>query len=151
MISLALVAAMDVPPARPAPPPAMCVGVRVIDADTFVADCDGLSITVRLADIDAPEASEPCPAARLIRNTGAAMLDQWVAGYQVEISTRYFDRYGRAVADVVTVDDVGEPVAIGALMLAAGKAQPWPHDARGRALADKPDWCAATTDGEGDQ
>lgn len=106
----------------------LCAVLAVSDGDTLHVDCPAMGpARVRLADVDAPELG--CASAEAARAALAAL-----AGAQVWVAPRYRDRWGRLVADVATVEH--EDVA-GALV-ALGRAWPWPHDDRGRALALRP-------------
>lgn len=109
-----------------------CTLISVTDGDTFRAACPApVIVTVRIADIDAPEKKKcPGPAAQ-----STAALTTLLAG-TITLQPLYFDRYKRTVA---TVAVGGQDV--GSAMLDAHHAYKWPHDAHGRALTKRPVTC----------
>ncbi len=120
----------------PGPPPAGVPLVmqvqRIVDGDTFVGhSVDGYILTVRIADISAPERGE-CPGAA----AATAALARLVTAEPVLVIPLYRDRYGRTVARV-EVDGLD----VGTALIAAGHVLPWPHDSTGRALAPRPEGC----------
>lgn len=120
---------------------------RVIDADTIVVACPQ-PLTVRLADVDAPETRGPCAdlglaAAWLVRTE----FGPWRGfdGITVTVAPRYADRWGRVVADVTIAEGVWRDWTMPDAIMAAAEAlgapdplRPWPHDAQGRALSQRP-------------
>lgn len=80
-----------------------CSVVSVVDGDTLhVRRADGSPLTVRLAEIDAPEAKQPCGP------WATALLRSLVSGGHVDVSAGVRDSYGRRVAHVtVGGRDVG--------------------------------------------
>jgi endonuclease YncB( thermonuclease family) len=66
--------------------------VHVTDGDTVLVSMGGCTVTVRLAEIDAPEDGQP--------GGGEAReaLSRMVAGRSVSVEERDVDRYGRVVA-----------------------------------------------------
>lgn len=108
-----------------------CALLYVVDGDTFKADCDGHLMTLRLADIDAPE--RYCPVEWV---ESRAALVQALTGHPLYVHVLYEDRYGRAVsqvsADGQSVEDT---------MLRRGYAQPWRFDADRQMLEPKPKGC----------
>jgi endonuclease YncB( thermonuclease family) len=106
-----------------------CALLFITDGDTFRAACPA-PVTVRIANIDAPERNA-CPrdAARSA-DTLAALLTG-----KITLQPLYPDRYGRTVATVTAQGrDVGQA------MLDAGAAKEWPHDRKGRAKEPRPKW-----------
>jgi endonuclease YncB( thermonuclease family) len=77
--------------------------VHVTDGDTVVVTTGGRAVTVRLAEIDAPEDGQPGG------DEARAALSRMVAGRSVSVDERDVDRYGRVVARLA-VDglDAGE-------------------------------------------
>lgn len=73
----------------------LCIVVAITDGDTLKARCDGEQITVRLAEIDAPEKRQPW-GQRSKQNLSLLCYMQ-----QAEIKIQDRDRYGRAVARVI--------------------------------------------------
>jgi micrococcal nuclease len=120
------------------PGPIPAVAQHVIDGDTLEVIAHiwpGLATRarVRLAGIDAPELSSPCPAARAKAEAARTVLANAVAGVALRlVRIRPEHAYGRILADVQLSDgsDVGE------LLLSVGLAKP--YKARVRC-----DWCAA--------
>ena len=108
-----------------------CTLISVTDGDTFRAACPA-PVTVRIADIDAPE-RRTCPTlAARSATTLAALLTGTIT-----LQPLYTDRYHRTVA-LVSVD--GQDV--GTAMLASQSAYSWPHNDKGRALTARPNTCA---------
>lgn len=116
--------------------------LRVIDGDSFEArvriwlDQD-VTVTVRLAGIDAAELSAPCPAARMMARLARAMLAARLAPGGVVLSEVDRDKYGGRVLARVR-DAAGADVA--AALAAAGLARLY----AGR----RADWCASGDAGE---
>lgn len=110
-----------------------CAGLRAIDGDTLALDCGDGPVTVRLRDIDAPELRGCAGAAALAARDA---LDALTAGHPLTLIARGADRWGRTVG---AVEADGRD--LGAALVAAGHARPWPHDDTGRAMAPRPDWC----------
>lgn len=73
----------------------LCLVVGITDGDTLKARCGGQQITVRLAEIDAPEKRQPW-GQRSKQN-----LSQLCYMQQAEIKIQDRDRYGRTVARVI--------------------------------------------------
>lgn len=142
----------------PAPAPRPCVGeiARIRDADTVVIACDdGAGLVLRLRDVDAPErlGRARCPAEAALAAEATALVRRAfgpasdVPGLVVRATVAYHDRWGRGVGDAVILEDVWRGWSLTAAIAAAGRdlgietLRAWPHDASGRALTDKPDWC----------
>ena len=68
--------------------------VHVTDGDTVVVWTGGRTVTVRLAEIDAPEDGQPGG------DEAREALSRMVAGRSVSVDGRDIDRYGRLVAHV---------------------------------------------------
>jgi micrococcal nuclease len=111
---------------------------KVIDGDTLEVLAHiwpGLATRarVRLAGIDAPELSSPCPAARAKAAQAREVLANAVASVPLRLMRiRPEHAYGRILADVQLADgsDLGE------LLLRVGLAKPFKSRVRC-------DWCAA--------
>lgn len=85
---------------------------RVIDGDTVeLVAHDGTSISIRLAQIDAPESSQP------YGDRSTAALSSIVLGKDVRIVVVDLDRYGRTVGEVYRGD-----LDVNAEMVRAGHA-----------------------------
>lgn len=104
----------------------ICALLAVTDGDTIRTDCG----RIRLANIDAPEARK-CPQDAAEATAALARL----LAPTVRVEALYRDRYGRIVG---IVEARGKDA--GAAMVAQGYAKPWPHDATGRAMTDRPEW-----------
>lgn len=87
----------------------LCVVVGIADGDSLQARCDGQTLKVRLAEIDAPERGQPFGTRS--RQHLAAVCHQKPA----ELRPQTTDRYGRTVARVVCdgVDSSAEQVRAG--------------------------------------
>ena len=106
--------------------------VRLVDADTLILDVDlGMHIwlygqRIRLAGLDAPEASTPEGRAAV------AWVQDWLTRHAysgtVTVRTRKdrSDNYGRLLGTVTTPDGA----VLNADMLAAGQAELWPRPAK---------------------
>lgn len=86
--------------------------LRVIDGDSFVLGLpDGEEISVRLSAIQAPRRAQKTTEAWPCADEAKAGLSALIKGRQVQLSyggeTR--DRYGRAVAQVHSLDPTGQP------------------------------------------
>ncbi len=106
-----------------------CALLSITDGDTFQAACPE-PVTVRIANIDAPE-REACPrdAARSA-DTLAALLTGTIT-----LQPLYLDRWDRTVATVTAQGrDVGQA------MLDAGAAKEWPFTNKGRQKERRPKW-----------
>ncbi|MGB3626067.1 MAG: thermonuclease family protein [Henriciella sp.] len=99
----------------------------------------------RLADVDAPETGgvgaaiggAECEREREQGFEAKAFMVELTKGADLEVTNKQApDRYGRIV---LSLSAGGRDVA--AAGLDAGMLRPWPHRG-GRALTDKPDWCA---------
>jgi micrococcal nuclease len=76
--------------------------IRVQDGDSFVARLgDGRRMTIRLSGIDAPEQAQPF--AGVSRRNLLRLLEN----RDLRIRIAKYDQYGRAVAQVMVVDDDG--------------------------------------------
>jgi len=74
----------------------MCLVVAIADGDTLTVLCEGnQQIKIRLAEIDAPEKSQP------FGNRSKQSLADMCFKKQAEIKPQTKDRYGRTVARVV--------------------------------------------------
>lgn len=85
--------------------------IRIADGDTFTLLVDGNEqISVRLAEIDAPESGQP------YGNRSLQALNGLIAGKQVTVEVQTKDRYGRTIGRpyVVDLDVCEEMVRIGA-------------------------------------
>ncbi|GAA4161772.1 thermonuclease family protein [Shinella granuli] len=125
----------------PAPDPhrakfTLCAGpIRancVVDGDTFWFE----GIKIRIADIDAPEISQPQCAGE--RQAGIAarnrLLDMLNAGsFSLLTGWRDEDRYGRKLR-IVARDDT----SIGETLVREGLARPWSASRHGWCFADEP-------------
>lgn len=76
------------------PAVAACVVQSVHDGDTLTARCDGQVIKVRLAEIDAPERSQP------YSRQSTENLKNLCVGQPLELGNPRPDKYGRSVARV---------------------------------------------------
>jgi endonuclease YncB( thermonuclease family) len=68
--------------------------VKIADGDTITLLVDGERVKVRLAEIDAPERSQPWG------KRAKQALTEKIAGHVVQVETRFNDRYGRRVGHV---------------------------------------------------
>ncbi len=120
------------------PGPIPALAQKVIDGDTLEVVANiwpGLATRarVRLASIDAPELSSPCPAARAKAEQARAVLANAVEGVPLRlVRIRPEHAYGRILADIQLADGSD----VGALLVSVGLAKP--YKARVRC-----DWCAA--------
>jgi len=74
----------------------LCLVVAVADGDTLTVLCEGgQQVKIRLAEIDAPEKSQP------FGNRSKQSLADMCFKIQAEIKPQTKDRYGRTVARVV--------------------------------------------------
>lgn len=119
----------------------LCVNATAIDGDTLRARCDGQETVIRLRDVDAPELSR-CRQARPRAALARATLQGLVTHARLAVFPAYEDGWGRTVA-TVELGEVGGP-DLSTILLAAGLANLWPHDDRGRALAPRPDHCGGS-------
>lgn len=119
----------------------LCTGATAIDGDTLRASCDGQETVIRLRDVDAPE-MRGCRQARPRAVLARATLQGLVAHARLAVFPAYRDRWGRWVS-TVELGEVGGP-DLSTIMLAAGLAQLWPHDDKGRAIAPRPDHCGGS-------
>ena len=69
--------------------------VKVADGDTITVLVNDEQVKVRLAEIDAPERSQPWG------KRAKQALTAKVAGHVVQVETKFNDRYGRRVGHVV--------------------------------------------------
>lgn len=74
--------------------PIDCQVLSVHDGDTLTASCDARVIKVRLAEIDAPERTQPY--SRISTNA----LKRLCVGAQATITSHSIDRYGRTIGRV---------------------------------------------------
>lgn len=96
----------------------------VVDGDTFWLD----RVKYRLADIDAPEASNPrCRAEARLAEASTARLAQLLSAGPFRLETRGLDRYGRTLA---VVSRSGQ--SFGARLVNEGLARNW---------GDRRGWC----------
>ncbi|MGU5717229.1 thermonuclease family protein [Aeromonas taiwanensis] len=72
-----------------------CLVVGVTDGDTIKAVCEGKQVKIRLADIDAPEKSQPWG------QRSKQALSELCFQKRAEIRPSTTDRYGRTVARVI--------------------------------------------------
>ena len=94
---------------------------RVVDGDTIVVAGE----TIRLLDIDAPELRGKCEAEKRLARAAAARLTELLAGRPWRIERiRRKDRWGRTLA-LITTDERGATVSIGAFLVSEGLARPW--------------------------
>lgn len=119
-----------------------CRPTRVIDGDTFIADCFAVwgpeakkGLVIRLAGVDAPEAGGRARCDQEARLAAAAtgFVTSWLSGrHNLVVLSAGQDRHGRTLAHV---RQYGRDLASD--LMAAGRAQPW----TGR--GPKPTWCDA--------
>ena len=96
----------------------------VVDGDTFWLD----RVKYRIADIDAPEVSNPqCRAEAEAANRATLRLQTLLNGGPIELRTQGLDRYGRTLT---TVWRNGR--SLGAVMVQEGHARQW---------GDRRGWC----------
>lgn len=135
-LALALAAALALaPPQHLIAEGLPCHVLRVLDGDTF--DCAG-GMRVRVADIDAPGigGAAVCREEHRLGRLAATATAAWIEGRDVVLWPAGHDSWDRLVAHV----EIGGG-DLGTRLLDAALARPWPHDATGRALTDRPDWC----------
>jgi micrococcal nuclease len=72
----------------------LCLVVGIADGDTLTARCDSQTVTIRLAEIDAPEKRQP------FGEQSKQHLSSLCYHQQAEIQPKTKDRYGRTVARV---------------------------------------------------
>ncbi len=72
----------------------------VVDGDTFEMNVDGETVTVRLADVGAPEKGQP--SARL----ATLKLTELLGEGNVKYKKHSVDKYGRWVCDIWNADGV---------------------------------------------
>jgi len=112
----------------PAPLPADISAVRItriIDGDTVIADLNGTTVRVRLADIDAPELAQPHgPAAR-------EFLVSLIADKLIRCDSNRTDRYGRQLATLFI-----NGANINLVMVSTGHAWRYRYARKTGALAD---------------
>jgi micrococcal nuclease len=111
----------------PGPYPAELV--RVIDGDTVEARVHiwlGLDQTVRLRirDIDAPEMHGHCPGEREAAAAARDFLIELLGTEPLALTRIAFDKYGGRVDATIHLPSGKD---VGAAMLAARHARPWPH------------------------
>lgn len=89
----------------------------VVDGDTFWLD----RVKYRIADIDAPEVSNPhCQAEARLAAAATARLAQLLNAGPFQLETRGLDRYGRTLAIVSR-----SGYSIGAVLVGEGFANKW--------------------------
>ena len=99
----------------------MATVLSITDGDTLKAQVNSQVITIRLAEIDAPERDQPFG-----KNAHAA-LEQLVAGKKLWITVIDIDRYDRQVAQLMTQ---GSNQDVNAALVSAGYAwvyRQYPH------------------------
>ena len=96
-----------------AEPSMRCTVLAVLDGDTFVAACATGRVTIRLAEVDAPERDQPF--GRQAREHLRRLLER--GGGLVTVLPRTRDRYGRLVAAARAAGR-----ELGPAMVAAGMA-----------------------------
>lgn len=106
-----------------------CVLGYVIDGDTVVMTCDGLSETARLLGFDAPEVHGACPAEVALAERATARLRSLTASPDLAVYPKGLDKYRRRL---VVMTQGGRDIA--EIMVAEGLAVPYAGDKRR-------DWC----------
>jgi micrococcal nuclease len=107
-----------------------CTLISVTDGDTLKARCDGRTVNIRLADVDAPE-RKACPVEWVRSKAALATMAQG----PLTVAPDGHVSHRRMVASVAAGG-----VDLGHTMAAQGYAKPWPHDGGG-ALTEKPKGC----------
>lgn len=107
---------------------------RVIDGDTVRVTAriwvgHTVSVSVRIAGIDAPEIFRPrCPAEKERAREAKAFVERMLGDGDVTLLDIVNDKYGgRVVARIATAagDDVGDALVSAGLAVEAGEADPW--------------------------
>lgn len=89
-------------------------GVRAIDGDS-------IKLYVRLADIDAPEMHGECQAETDLAARAKLFTSVAIANGKFTLIGKGFDKYGRLLAEIKSV----EGLDLGATMVSLGLARPW--------------------------
>ncbi len=133
LVALALAGCVEAPEPLSDAAPA-CRIDTIVDADSFVVECNGKRVYGRLSGVDAPEiAAANCPAERAQGQLARAYLQELVAETPVT-DVRYGARIKESQRQLVDVELGGSDLA--GLLVAAGQA-------RRISGSDRPDWCAA--------
>jgi endonuclease YncB( thermonuclease family) len=91
--------------------------LQVQDGDSFIARTSaGIRRTVRVSGIDAPERYQPHA------DQSRQNLRRLLADRDLDLHVSGTDQYGRAIAQVFTVDAAAEPVDVGLAQIEAGMA-----------------------------
>jgi len=95
--------------AEPLPGPIPAVVLRIVDGDTVRVRAhvwldQSIEISVRIADIDAPEIGHPkCREERAVANEAKAELTEMIGSDTVALHNVRFGKYaGRVIADIET-------------------------------------------------
>ena len=95
-------------------------GASAAERGFSVHDGDSFRVTIRLANIDAPELNGACERERRQAEQARRFTDAWLSQGKVVITQTGVDRYGRILA---TVSRDGSD--LGLALVNAGLARPW--------------------------